>query len=127
YFDKKLDNYAIKYDNEKRPYMDINWKNNIFFDKYFYVHVIDWSSGFTKSTDFTKGDIINDFNQGLQYDIQGGVHINTIGSQILDTEHGNIYNISDEIYNILSSPYKITVNTHNYKTIEEIHKYEISP
>jgi len=55
YRDMKYDNFAYVLEDERRKHLGIDWNNNKFDNRYFYVYLLDWDSGLEISTeDFYK-------------------------------------------------------------------------
>jgi hypothetical protein len=75
YTDNKLDNFAFNLHNDKITHLGVDWKNNKIGDKYFYISIIDWSSGLFNSDD----DILNQFNSPInQYSKYGQYNLTSI-------------------------------------------------
>lgn len=61
YNDDKLDNYGYILSDFNSEHLGVQWKNNKIEDKYFFITLLDWSSGLTNQP-FQLNDLLDSFN-----------------------------------------------------------------
>jgi len=129
YIDCKLDNFAFNLTSEDKMHLGVKWSNNKFFDKLFNIYAIDWDSGLVDIDnknntlqEITK-KIISGFNTKLiNYAINGTYYFHTTLTPVIQCNCGNIFDLSNDIYNILTKKYKLNLNvpTTTCNTLDEI-------
>ena len=123
YSDRKLDNYGITIESHNRSHLDIEWKNNQFGDKFFFIYVIDPESGlFDKDDVYSIQRSVEYFNGDFSYTKYGQYYFEDFQNSIWNIE-GNIlleHEISEELMKIIKFSYKM--NTKFEFSYEEINK-----
>jgi len=122
YADRKLDNFGITIESANRSHLGIEWKNNQFGDKFFFIYVIDPESGlFEKDDVYSIKRSVEYFSGGLSYSKYGQYYFENLQESIWDIDGNNLlgYEISPELMKIIKFSYKMNT-TFSYEEIDKI-------
>jgi len=113
YGDPKLDNFAYVIKSQSHKHLNIDWQNNKFNNEYFYIHIIDWSSGLfpfdvTKNI-YTIIHMITYYNNSyLEYSVHGQYTQESIGKSL--NMQSNDINLPVDIYKILNTDHDLKIS-----------------
>ena len=122
YSDMKYDNFGFTLSDTQKEYLGVNFINNEFNGKYYYIHILDWGSGFFNSDDYTQTGLLKLFNSTELLGIHGQYSLKPINRKLLESfDFLNDY-FSKEIIKIITNSFEFNFDfpKKNFTTIDQI-------